>query len=286
MAKKIGIIVVTYNRSECLIKCLEHLQLIDLPLGYEVEYIVLDNCSNDDTQNVLKNKQKCIKNLKVIRTKENIGGAGGFTEGIRYAKINGFDYIWGMDDDAYVTKNSLIEIINEYEKKNEICCMWSNCNDDADFEGKIKKVNTWMFVGFFLPINIVNEVGLPREDFFIYYDDAEYATRIIKKGFSIYKVKNSVILHKDTAHKQPKLSKKLFGHKIELNQFPNWKLYYYLRNMILRYSYKEWKKYKVLCITMPRYFLKTMYLQPKQCKIVLLAIYHGIIGKEGKIINP
>jgi len=286
MLKKIGIIVVTYNRSKCLAKCLDCLQVIDIPMGYEVDVIVLDNCSNDDTERILEGRKKYIKNLQVIRTKENLGGAGGFSAGIQYAKKNGVDYLWGMDDDAYVNKNSLIEIINAYEKKNEICCMWSNCDEDESFESNIKKVNSWMFVGFFLPINIVDEVGLPREDFFIYHDDEEYAARIIKKGYAIYKVKNSIINHKDAAHKQPKLLKKFLGYTIEQNQLPNWKLYYYLRNAILMYSYKDWKKYKIVFVSMPRYLIKTIYLQPNQCKIVLLAIFHGIIGKKGKIINP
>ena len=38
--------------------------------------------------------------LLLITLPENMGGAGGFHEGIKYAFEHGFDYIWLMDDDG------------------------------------------------------------------------------------------------------------------------------------------------------------------------------------------
>lgn len=43
----------------------------------------------------------------MITLPENMGGAGGFHEGIKYAFEHGFDYIWLMDDDGFPAETCL-----------------------------------------------------------------------------------------------------------------------------------------------------------------------------------
>lgn len=99
---KIATIVVTYNRKEKLIRCLQHIQ--DQNLSTDI--IVIDNMSTDGTQEVLKS---LIQNHKIIykRLEKNIGGAGGFSEGIKYAYNLGYEYFWVMDDDCMPKQDAL-----------------------------------------------------------------------------------------------------------------------------------------------------------------------------------
>ena len=282
--KKIGIVVVTYNRIECLKKnltCLENLNNDNKK--YEINYYIVNNNSNDGSKEFLDNK-KYNSRYNIINLEENTGGAGGFYTGIQTAYNDGNDFIWGMDDDAYPKSDSLEILLKNYSKINEDCALWSNCNNDNDFEFDYKEINSWMFVGFFINKKIIDKVGLPRKDFFIFFDDVEYCNRIIENGFKIFKVRNSIIEHKDSYSNM--LSKKILFKTIQIPNFGDWKMYYYVRNKLLMYKKTNLKYWKTLLIVYPKLLIKTLLIKPKQIGIILKAILHGIIRKSGKKLVP
>ena len=280
--KKIGIVVVTYNRLECLKKNIESLKNIIIPNAYEVKIFIVNNASTDGTTEWIN--KIADKNIEVLNLKENTGGSGGFYNGIKYAVEKKVDYIWGMDDDAYPEPNSLEEIIKILDIEGENACYWSNCNKDVEFESPYKKVEHWMFVGFFISTKIVKEVGYPRKDFFIYHDDIEYSRRIIKGGHNIFKVRSSIIDHKDAVSNN--YEGKFLGKNIKIPQLPDWKMYYLVRNGLLMYSKKEKEFWYSFFIITPKLILKVLVLKPSQLTIVLKAYFHGSIGKSGIIIKP
>ena len=105
---KIAAIVVTFNRKELLkenIKCLLNQTMKDL-----FDIIIIDNHSTDDTRSEIN---IYIKNKDIIYkdTGSNLGGAGGFQFGIKYAAEHNYDYIWVMDDDCMPTKTALEEFL-------------------------------------------------------------------------------------------------------------------------------------------------------------------------------
>lgn len=280
--KKIGIIVVTYNRLDCLKKNIESLSKISIPSGYETTTYVINNASNDGTKEWLDGIEN--NNIKIINLKANTGGSGGFYSGIKYAVDQNMDFIWGMDDDAYPEPKALEEIINIMNIKGENAGYWSNCNKDLQFEGLYKKVEHWMFVGFFISSNIIKKIGYPRKDFFIYFDDIEYGRRIIKNGYNIYKVKKSIINHKDAVSNN--YEGYIFNKKIHIPKLPDWKMYYFVRNGLLMYKKNEKEYWKRAYIDIPKLILKLIIIKPDQLKIVLKGFWHGIIRKKGKIISP
>ncbi len=276
----IAAVIVTYNRKDKLLKNIKCL----LSQTRELNKIyIIDNASTDNTEEVIIPLAEQYENIEYIRLEENLGGSGGFSAGIKLAFDNNHDYIWGMDDDAFPEYNALEKLININIENRDTTCLWSNCNND--FEGYnlsgIKEVYNWMFVGFFLPKEIISKVGIPRNDFFIYHDDTEYAERIIKHGFKIYKVKDSIIDHGDLASREF-FSKKIGSITINFPKMPDWKLYYYIRNSLLKHSYKEMKKYKYLLYYIPKDILKILLLNRKQLKIILTAYLDGIRGVSGK----
>ena len=131
-------VVVTYNRKELLIECLEALLKQTRPV--DAIYII-DNASTDGTPELLKEEgfiqelppqglsepwEKEFKkdNLSIfyVRMNENTGGAGGFYEGVKRAYEKGYDWLWLMDDDAEPYINSL-ELLSKYFKKKDVIAL-------------------------------------------------------------------------------------------------------------------------------------------------------------------
>lgn len=274
-------VVVTYNRLKMLKKNLDCLLNQSIKLD---QIYVIDNCSTDQTAEYLSSCKSDI--IRAVTLSENTGGAGGFYHGLSIAFQEGADWIWAMDDDAYPDPNALQILIECSHELGDKACYWSNCNKDF-FEGAYKPVKVWMFVGIFLNRGIIDTVGLPRKDFFIYHDDSEYAFRIRKAGFCIYKVRDSIIEHKDVVG-DTYFRFSFFGHMIEVTKMPkdDWRLYYLIRNDILRFSYKQKEKYYILFIKNGIRFLKILLFSPRQMGIFIRAYIHGIIGKTGKVMVP
>ncbi|MFR2773106.1 MAG: glycosyltransferase family 2 protein [Clostridium sp.] len=278
---KITAVIVTYNRVELLRKSVAHL----LAQSRKPDSIlIVDNASSDETEAFCCELMKERKEIEYLRLLENTGGAGGFYTGIKVAIKRGADYIWGMDDDAFAQREALEKIVTLLDS-NRVSCFWSNCDDDQEFQKEMKPVKEWMFVGFFIPKEIVKKVGLPRKDFFIYLDDFEYAYRIRKKGFKIYKVRDSKIIH--TAGTQKMFpDKKILGIKFRWSELPDWKLYYRIRNYILVYPWNDWNKYVTITLKMAKMFFLTALFDSRQVKIFLRAYKDGIMGRSGKRMEP
>jgi len=277
---KIAAVVVTYNRKEKLIKNLSCLKNQTRSLD---KIYVIDNASTDGTKEIFNSTSDEL--IEYIRLDKNLGGSGGFAIGIEKAYNEGFDYIWGMDDDAFPDIKALEELEKASQEFDELTSFWSNCDNDDDFENEYKKVDSWMFVGFFIPKKVIEKVGFPRSDFFIYHDDSEYAYRIIKKGYKIIKVKKSLINHKDY-NKRENIQKNFFRKTIQFPKIPDWRMYYLVRNHILMYNWNDLNKYKTIFYYLPKIFLKLIILSIPQKKVFLKAMYHGIINKTGKVMQP
>lgn len=208
--KKIAALVVTYNRCELLIECIEAL----LQSEVKVDIIVIDNASTDGTGDKIK-PYIVDKKILYYNTGANIGGAGGFNFGIKKAYELGYDFFWLMDDDTIVERNSLTYLIEVYRTK-ENCgflsslAVWKDGNvcvmnghkvsndwnkSKIDIKNGILKISVATFVSFFTSREVVEDVGLPIKEYFVWGDDTEYTNRISQK-YSCYFVANSQVMHK------------------------------------------------------------------------------------------
>ena len=279
--KKIVSVVVTYNRKTWLLKNIEALLAQSRKID---EIIIIDNASTDGTYEFVKEIVNVNPCIKYYTLPENTGGSGGFSWGVKKAYEHNADYIWGMDDDAIPMENALENLLNASVRIGKTAALWSNCEKKV-MNSEMEKVETWMFVGFFLPREIVSAVGFPRDDFFIYWDDHEYALRIQKKGYSIYKIRNSVIEHQDAVkNNYPELR----FDPIHMNMFKmaDWRVYYYIRNSILSYQWNEKQKYIMIFNEVPKIFIKTFVFRTGQWKIVLKGLKDGLLGRSGKRMSP
>lgn len=235
----IAAIVVTYNRKALLEECLNGL----LNSNKKCDIVVVDNASTDGTQQFVEEKIKsddCGDKIFYYNTGKNIGGAGGFNFGIKKAYQLGYEYFWLMDDDTIVQNDSLEELLKCDEILNgnygflssranwtdgTRCLMNyhtldSDWEDDTDLLLKgLLRLKTATFVSFFVKRNIIEDVGLPIKEYFIWGDDTEFSQRISKK-YNCYYCFNSVVVHKMKDNQ----SSKEFSQITDLNRIRRMKI--------------------------------------------------------------
>lgn len=258
---RICAVVVTYNRKELLMECLEALMRQTRPL--DAIYII-DNASTDGTPELLMSKGyqdgAVMENLnaggetliRYVRLPSNTGGAGGFHEGVKRAFSDGYD--WLMDDDAEPLPDSLEALLRyagddtaalanlkvspdgrpQYIHRgffdfNSFGTFVRPVTDD-DLGDETLEIDHASFVGILINSDAVREIGFPRREFFLHYDDVEYCMRLRSTG-KIILVPGSLILHKEAAERN--ITWSLPGSKIPVVPYDKlWLRYYGLRNSI------------------------------------------------------
>ncbi|WP_413628135.1 glycosyltransferase family 2 protein [Fructilactobacillus vespulae] len=203
---KVATILVTFNRLELLKKSIKKLE----QQTYQISKIfIINNCSTDDTAEYLNNFNN--NNLfQIINLDNNIGGAGGFSYGLKESHNQGdYDFYWIMDDDTMPEPTALEELM-QVDCKNGVLAsnvLWGNTNSPAimnvpepdrywttgSLDG-LNKIKSTSFVSMLVSNNALEECGLPIKEFFIWGDDVEFSRRIIRK-FGGYFVPNSIVRH-------------------------------------------------------------------------------------------
>ena len=200
--------VVTYNRKELLLECLDAL----LKVRGQPAILVIDNASTDGTQKAL---QPYIEKglIKYLNTGSNLGGAGGFCFAIREAMKDDPDFVWIMDDDTIVQPDTLMKLLEQAEQHPKggyfsSKALWTDGSEnvmnahvraETDRGQKALLCPEATFVSLLLPAASILQMGLPIKEFFIWGDDIEY-TRRIHAARPGYYVPGSVGVHKTASN--------------------------------------------------------------------------------------
>lgn len=107
---KLSILIPTYNRAEYLKECLN--SIINSYKNNDIEILVSDNCSDDETELVIKNYSSDSR-LKYSRHKENIGAESNILSLL--GKATG-KYIVLLTDDDRIESQAISEIIKLIDK--------------------------------------------------------------------------------------------------------------------------------------------------------------------------
>jgi len=227
---KVLAIIITYNRSNLLKECIESIKSGSII----PDILVVDNASTDETESVVKS----YKDVFYLKLDKNFGPAGGAEAGQKFALQHDYDAVWMLDDDVWVSKDALKEIIDAYEKlKKEFSklLLSSVTFGDRDFtkpfynflkydfnSGLTKKIPDKEFLkeyfeydiapmnGLFIPIAALKEVGTFNGKLWGWYDDTEFVLRCKKVGYRGFAVTKSKIFHPLEARKQVKIFNKTF----------------------------------------------------------------------------
>lgn len=238
---KINCVVVTYNRLALLKESITALQQQTYPIN---AIVIVDNKSTDGTQEYLSQFEGNPL-FNIVYMPENLGGAGGFNQGIRVAVMQGCDWVWAMDDDTIPTPEALENLVKHKDitpKVGFICSrvLWTddsihimnipalepqyvrNRSYNSFMYKGVLFVKTASFVSLMINADAVKLLGLPIKEFFIWRDDVEFTLRIYAAGYDCIYADSSVVYHKTLVN---------YGTNIlGANKSETWKYYHEKKN--------------------------------------------------------
>jgi len=243
MKNKIYSVIVTYNPNISILK-----QCIDSLINQTDKIYIIDNTNlgcND--LEVFNDKKK----IDVIFLNNNMGIAYAQNIGINIAINEGADFVLTSDQDTIYPYNYVKEMMFFYEKyKNNyrvgaLAPLFRDLNSRREIEPvlvlknkKLKKVynvnnldecisvSHVISSGMIIPVNVLNDVGLMKEELFIDWVDTEWCWRIRVCKYDILVNKNLII-----NHRLGNESKLIFKYKIQNHSML--RQYYNIRNALV-----------------------------------------------------
>jgi GT2 family glycosyltransferase len=240
-ATRVVAVVVTWNRRELLT---ESLNALRAQTHRPVAIVVIDNASTDGTNDLLASA--FADDLDVVTLRENTGGAGGFTVGVERALGHHPDLVWLLDDDTVPTPSAAAELVESWETYPGTHpavlasrVVWTDGRDHPMNTPRMKPgataderaaaatvgafpIRSASFVSIMCDAARIRERGLPVADFFLWNDDFEYSTRLIRDGVGL-SCPSSVVVHKT----------KVFG---STDVDPGERFFYEVRNKLWVFS--------------------------------------------------
>lgn len=302
---RIVAVVVTHNRLAQLEQTVERLLLEPVD-----QVIVVDNASSDGTAERLGRIED--PRLHLIALDRNLGGAGGFEEGLRQAMAHHApDWCVVMDDDARPEPGTIARFraldktgadgvaAAVYTTDGGICDMnrpsvnpfwhrdvfWRTALGrgrmgfhlpDAAYRLKSPTdIDAASFVGLFLSADALRKTGLPDGRLFIYGDDVLYTLSMRRHGLRLI---FAPILQFEHDFKTFAAETRAFR--------PLWKTYYHHRNLMLVYrSAAGMLFWPALLLILPKWLMKARYYQDDRktyLRLLGLAIMDALRGKLGR----
>jgi len=212
-------IVLNYNGGTDVIKCLKSLYRSDYP---SLEIVVVDNDSKDGSLETIKN---LFQKSPIIKNSVNLGFATGNNVGIRFALEKFADYIFLLNNDAAVESDTISRLV-AYAEKNPACGIASPLilkekNGSVWFAGgkilwtKMRAVHepyagqktafpTQYASGCAMLVRkeVFKKIGLFDEDYFLYYEDADFSLRAKKENFTISILPDAIAYHQETSNQK------------------------------------------------------------------------------------
>lgn len=224
--KCVNAVVVTCNRLTLLKECVEAL----LNQTYTLTHIVIVNNNSTDGTSEWLDTLKSNPLFHIIKLDENIGGAGGFSLGVKTSTLLGCDYSWLMDDDTIPTPTALENLMIVTDHDDNVGFIGSHVNwtdgkphqmnrcaivkNQNGTDGKhvfsnftVYEAKHASFVSVLVSSTAVHKVGLPIKEFFIWCDDIEYTQRIYDNGFHCFYAPSSIVVHKSQTNYFPSVDK-------------------------------------------------------------------------------
>jgi len=246
--ESVAVVIVTYNRADLLVGMLDALaQQTRQPDAV----FVIDNASSDHTAEVLGRNDLP---LRITVMPDNVGGAGGFHLGVRQAYDAGFDRIWLVDDDVVPAPDCLATLLahdeaclmsvredtsgrlvekaaTRFDLRNPLAIKPKTASVETMYGSRVAmpplvEIEVVAFEGLLVRREVVERVGLPDASYFIFYDDCDYAIRARRAGFTIWAVRDAVLVRQLDFDQQ---------HALD-----TWKGFYMFRNLfVVHFRYGE-----------------------------------------------
>ena len=295
----VSVIIPTMNRKRDLLECLVSLQKIDYPKN-KMELLIWDNGSSDGSTEAVKLKFKEMyregwATLQLIESNINLGSYVPYNR-LLLKTNDKSQYIFGLDDDVVVSENCLENLLKVFKLKTSAAVVGAKIiyydnpykvAKSAGFinwwSGKFKSLQSYESLiecdyvigcGWLINREVLNELGGFNEDYFLFHWEMDFCSGVKKHGYKIFYQPEAIIRHKIP------LKAKRDG------------LYLLYRNKLILIKKNATFIQKLTSLTLysflwlPKIILDSLVVNKginiKEVKIILKAVYHGIIGKIGK----
>lgn len=125
----ISIIIPVYNAEKTIERCVES---VEANVFKEIEVILIDDCSKDNSWELCKKLADRYENIKCIRNEENKGVSYTRNQGI---KIASQEYTMFIDSDDWIEKNYFSEFMSVIEAKKHALVICGYVNHDETVNG-------------------------------------------------------------------------------------------------------------------------------------------------------
>jgi GT2 family glycosyltransferase len=225
--KNICVIIVTYNGMKWIEKCLHDVLLSDV----NPNVIIIDNGSTDGTIEFIENK---YPGMELIKSTANLGFGQANNVGIIKAYKAQADYVFLLNQDGYVEKDTIRKLIEfnqshpEYgvlspqqmngsgtalDRKFESITLSKKCIIDSFTNSGTPVYNVYFVMAAFWLVSMecLKKVGVFDPLFFHYGEDGDYLNRVRYHGLKVGVVMDSIGYH-DRHERVIPNAKKLSGY--------------------------------------------------------------------------
>lgn len=266
---RVFVIVVTYNGIKWIDSCLSSLRYSSVT----VNPVVVDNASRDNTVSFIKDN---YEEVKLFVSKVNLGFGQANNIGIKYAMDNHADYVYLLNQDAWIFPNTIqllidcikpdsnlgiispIQIESSMQKVDKL--FMGDILDNKDvansifndlLTGKMKgsySISFFPAAHWLITRNCIEKVGLFSPIFYHYGEDNNYIHRTHYFGFKTDICVASIAVHDRGNRKKLGFIDKLFFRYIQsLGSVSNVNLSGFLHNMAF-IKYIGWSSLYIIVI--------------------------------------
>jgi len=217
----ISIITVNFNQPEATI---ELLKSIDLHyLNADLEVILVDNGSRENYEN---NFKLVKKNIKYIRSEQNLGFAGGNNLGIAQASGK---YLFLVNNDTEFTSGLIETLVQTLEANAKVgmispkinyfddqsiiqyagfthmnyytcrnSCIGQFEKDNGQYDGIVAPTGYVHGAAMMIKQEVLPKSGVMAENFFLYYEEMDWCELVKRAGYEVWINTNALIYHKES----------------------------------------------------------------------------------------
>lgn len=217
---KVYIIILNYNNYFDTLECIESV----LKLNYtQKKIIVIDNDSPNQSGKYIEKwlEEKKYTQIIFIKSNKNLGYAGGNNIGIKQAlQDRQMKYVWILNNDTIVDEYALEALIKKANESPNIGACGSKLIYDWDrtkIQGYGGTYNKWLAVvgtikneeqiknmdyvigaSMLIKREVLENIGLLGEDYFLFFEELDYAQRM-KGKYTWACATDSIVYHKEGA---------------------------------------------------------------------------------------